>query len=317
MRAVAVAKPAGEPELMRLPAPEPGPGEVLIRVAAAGLNPLDWKLADRARTAQSPDEVVYPLIYGVDFAGKVAALGPDVTRFAEGDAVFGQPKRVPVGAYGTYAEYVIAAEDGVLAAAPDGLPLPLAAALPTAGMAALSLVDRAGLTEGQSLLLVGAAGGVGTFLTQLAAARDVRVVAVTRGVGERAMGELGAADTVDARTGAPIESLRAAYPNGFDALVDVVSDRDGFAEYAMLVADGGVALSTVGAADPESLTHLGIEGVNVVVAPSADLLARLAAEVDAGRATVRLGAQVPLADAPEAVSRSREGRARGKTVILV
>ncbi|WTW92580.1 NADP-dependent oxidoreductase [Streptomycetaceae bacterium NBC_01309] len=317
MRAVAVAKPAGEPELMRLPVPEPGPGEVLIKVVAAGLNPLDWKLADRARRGETADEAVYPLIYGVDFAGKVAALGPGVTRFAEGDAVFGQPKRVPVGAYGTYAEYVIAAEDGVLAAAPESLPLPLAAALPTAGLTAMSMLDAAGLTAGQTLLLVGAAGGVGSFVTQLAAARDVRVVAVTRGVGEHEMGELGAADTVDARGGAPVDELREAYSEGVDALIDLASDPERFAAYADLVADGGVAVSTIGAADPDALARRGVEGVNFVVAPTADLLARLADEVDAGRATVQLGAQVPLADAPDAVARSRAGKARGKTVILV
>ncbi|NUU20003.1 MAG: NADP-dependent oxidoreductase [Streptomycetaceae bacterium] len=302
---------------MRLPAPEPGPGEVLIKVVAAGLNPLDWKLADRARSGQTADEAVYPLIYGVDFAGKVAALGPGVTRFAEGDAVFGQPKRVPVGAYGTYAEYVIAAEDGVLAPAPAALPLPLAAALPTAGQTALSLLDRGGLAAEQTLLLVGAAGGVGSFVTQLAAARDVQVVAVTRGVGEREMGELGAADTVDARAGLPIEALRETYPDGVDALIDLASDAEQFTAYAALVADGGVAISTIGSADPEALARQNVEGVNFAVTPSAELLTRLATEVDAGRATVRLGAQVPLADAPDAVARSRAGRARGKTVILV
>ncbi|HSA50007.1 MAG TPA: NADP-dependent oxidoreductase [Yinghuangia sp.] len=317
MRAVAVARPAGEPELLGLPSPEPGPGEVLIRVAAAGLNPLDWKLADRARSGQLSDEVVYPFIYGVDFAGKIAALGDGVTRFAEGDAVFGHPKRVPVGAYGTYAEYVVAAEDGELAPAPNTLPLPLAAALPTAGQTALSMLEISGLREDQALLLIGAAGGVGTFVTQLAAARGIKVVTVTRGVGEQAMGRLGAADTVDARTGPPVEDLRAAHPDGFDAMFDVASAPDQFAEYAMLVADGGTAISTLGAADARGLTHLGITGINFGVRPSAELLGRLAAEIDEGHAVVQLGAQVPLADAPDAIARSRAGKARGKTVILV
>ena len=337
MRAVAVARPAGEPELLGLPSPEPGPGEVLIRVAAAGLNPLDWKLADRARGGLLDADVVYPFIYGVDFAGKVAALGDNVTRFAEGDAVFGHPKRTPVGAYGTYAEYVVAAEDGELAPAPTTLPLPLAAALPTAGQTALSMLDISGLrTDGTGggtggdpggaggaggtdklLLLVGAAGGVGTFVTQLAASRGIKVVAVTRGVGEQAMARLGAADTVDARTGPPVETLRAAYPDGFDALIDVASGPEQFAEYTMLVADGGTAISTIGAADARGLTHLGITGINFGVRPSADLLRRLAAEVDAGHVAVQLGAQIPLADAPDAIARSRTGKARGKTVILV
>ncbi|UGQ13091.1 NADP-dependent oxidoreductase [Yinghuangia sp. ASG 101] len=320
MRAVAVARPAGEPELLGLPSPEPGPGEVLIRVVAAGLNPLDWKLADRARGGLLDDEVVYPFIYGVDFAGKIAALGDGVTRFAEGDAVFGHPRRSPVGAYGTYAEYVVAAEDGAIAPAPDSLPLPLAAALPTAGQTALSMLEISGLREDaadKALLLVGAAGGDGTFATQLASSRGVKVVAVTRGVGEEQMGRLGAADTVDARTGPPVERLRAAYPDGFDVMIDLASGPDQFAEYAMLVADGGTAISTIGAADARGLTHLGITGINFGVRPNADLLGRLAAEVDAGHAAVQLGAQIPLADAPDALARNRAGKARGKTVILV
>ncbi|MDI2124520.1 NADP-dependent oxidoreductase [Yinghuangia seranimata] len=316
MRAVAVAKPTGSPELMRLPVPEPGPGEVLVKVVAAGLNPVDWKLADRARDGVA--EAVYPLIYGVDFAGKVAALGPGVSKFNVGDAVFGQPAPAAVGAYGTYAEYVVAAEDGVLALAPDALPLPLAAALPTAGMAALSILDVGGVEAAQTLLLVGAAGGVGSFVTQLAASRDVRVVAVTRGVGELLMGELGAADTVDAKAGPPVDALREAYPDGVDALVDLVSPPEAFAEYATLVSDGGVAISAIRSADVESLARRGVEGVNFVVEPNGHLLARLAAEVSAGRVTVQLGAQVPLADAPDAVARGRAGKAaRGKTVILV
>ncbi|MDI2125870.1 NADP-dependent oxidoreductase [Yinghuangia seranimata] len=314
MRAVAVMQLGAAPELVDVPVPEAGPGEVLVKVSGAGLNPFDWKVADG--TAMADAEHTFPLVMGVDFAGIVAAVGPGTTAFETGDRVYGQTVKVPVGT-GTYAEFVTVPEAAAVALAPSSITLVEAAAVPTAGMAALSLVETAGLGAGQTLLLIGASGGVGSFVTQLAAARGVRVIAATRGPQGQRMGSLGAAESVDVLTQDLAEHVRADRPDGVDALVDLVSDAAAFDAMSALVRDGGVAVTTRFAADPAATAARGVEGVNFNLAASAGLLERLAAELDTGRLRLEVEAQVPLADAPAAVARNKAGGARGKTVFVV
>ncbi|CAM3095743.1 NADP-dependent oxidoreductase [Stackebrandtia soli] len=312
MRAIAVSKFHAEPELVDVPTPTPAPGEVLVAVAAAGLNPFDWKVADGVLDGLA--EHVFPLVMGTDFAGTIEAVGDGVTRFAVGDEVYGQASRPPVGT-GTYAEYVTVPQDGPIALAPRKIPMSQAAAVPTAGMTALGIVEAAGIQEYESLLIIGAAGGVGSFLTQLASAVDVRVLAAVRGPEEQRMGSLGAAVTIDTTAQPLTERIRDEYPEGVDALVDLASGRDAFAAHARLVHAGGVALSTTGAADPQELADEDIEGVNFGMSASAKTLTRLATEIDEGRLVVPIEHEVPLDQASGAITANREGRARGKTVI--
>ncbi|NUR28814.1 MAG: NADP-dependent oxidoreductase [Catenulispora sp.] len=305
MRAVGVKEYGATPELLDVPKPDPGPGQLLVRVEAAGINPVDSAIAAGA-FGRPP----LPLVMGVDFAGRVEALGPDVSRFSVGDPVFGR-------ASGTYAEYVVVDDTGPVAVAPEAVELKTAAALPTAGTTALGILDRADVRGGESLLLVGAAGGVGTFLTQLAAARDARVVAVTRGDESVRLGLFGAAVTIDSTAeSVPDRITGDEYPDGVDVLVDLVSaDAEAFAANKKLVHDGGVAVSTRGAVSERGAVQSGVEEIAFVVEPTADLLATLAKEVDAGTLKVFVEAEVPLAQAPQAVARIRSGGARGKTIV--
>ncbi|GAA2050691.1 NADP-dependent oxidoreductase [Catenulispora yoronensis] len=305
MRAVGVKGYGATPELLDVPKPAAGPGQLLVRVEAAGINPVDSAIA-AGRFGKPP----LPLVLGVDFAGRVEALGDGVSRFGLGDAVFGR-------AAGTYAEYVVVDETGPVALAPDAVELKTSAALPTAGATALGILDRADVQGGESLLLIGAAGGVGTFLTQLASARDARVVAVTRGDESVRMGLFGAAVTVDATAESLADRIeRDEYPEGVDVLVDLVSaDPDAFAANKQLVHDGGVAVSTRGAVSEHGVVQSGVEEVAFVVEPTGDLLASLAKEVDAGTLKVFVEAEVPLDQAPQAVARIQGGGARGKTIV--
>ena len=305
MRAVGVRDYGATPELLDLPKPAAGPGQVLVRVEAAGVNPVDLAIAAGA-FGRPP----LPLVLGVDFAGRVEAVGPGVTRYSPGDPVFGR-------AAGTYAEYVVVDEAGPMVAAPDAVELKTAAALPTAGMTALGILDAAEVRAGESLLLIGAAGGVGTFLTQLAAARDARVVAVTRGDESVRLGLFGAAVTVDATTQDVARRIRGEeYPQGVDVLVDLVSaDPQAFEANKDLVHDGGVAVSTRGATREHGEVQSGVEEVAFVVQPSAELLAALAKAVDGGSLRVFVEEEVPLAEAAGAVARVAGGGARGKTIV--
>jgi NADPH:quinone reductase len=314
MRAVAVRAFRAEPELIEVPKPEPGEGEVLVKVEYAALNPFDWRAADGLLEGRVPH--VFPLVMGSDFAGKVDVVGPGENRFRVGDPVFGQAGRPPVGT-GTYAEYVTMPQDAAIAFVPDGLPLKTAALLPTAGMSAAQLLDAAGVAAGQSLLVIGAAGGVGSYLTQLAADRGCHVLAAVRGDEEHRMSALGAAVTLDTTTCDLPSAVRDACPDSVDALVDLVSpDPDSFTANAALVRPGGRALTTRSAVDPARLPA-GVEGVDFHLKASSALLDTLAAAAADGSLNAPVDAAYPLEKAPEALAQNRAGGARGKTVFVL
>ena len=308
MRAVGVREFGAVPELIDLAKPDPGPEEILVRVEAAGLNPVDGLIASGSVGAFD-----LPLVLGVDFSGRVeAAVGGEVGRFAVGDAVFG---KAPYGT-GTYSEYVVVPGGGAVAAAPEAVELKTAAALPTAAMTAIAILDRAEVRGGESMLVIGAAGGVGTYLTQLASARDVRVLTVTRGDESVRMGLFGAAVTIDAsRENVSDRVSRDEYPEGVDVLVDLVSDNPAdFRANAALVHDGGVALTTRGAAQALGPSAAWRRST-CTSRPRPDLLAAVAKEVDGGTLRVYVEAEVPLEGAAQALARNRAGGARGKTII--
>src|SRR6201995_3059598 len=178
MRAVAVTEYGATPAVVEIPAPEPGPGQILIKLRAAGMNPMDSTLA---AGAWKPMRATFPLVLGADCAGVVEKLGEGASKFSVGDDLFGQLLIAPLGSAGTYAEYVAVTEDAPLARVPRGLDDVVAAALPTAGGAGLALVDLLGPLAGKMVLIVGAGGGVGSFATQFAANAGASVIANVRG----------------------------------------------------------------------------------------------------------------------------------------
>ncbi|MGW3737642.1 NADP-dependent oxidoreductase [Streptomyces sp. NPDC005148] len=314
MRAVAVSAFRAEPTLVEVPKPIPAAGDVRVRVEYAALNPSDWQTADGALEGQAPH--VFPLVIGVDYAGRVDMIGTGDNRFRVGDAVFGRVTGTPVGA-GTYSEYVSVPQDSAIALVPDGLPLRIAAALPTAGMTAAQILETVVLRGHESLLVMGAAGGVGSCLTQLAAARDLRVLAVVRGDEGWRMGALGAAVTIDT-TARPLEAaVREVSPGGVDALVDLVSTTpEAFAATAALVRSGGVAVTTRGVAGGAVVPE-GVGSIDFRLEPTPVLLDVLAAGAAEGVLNVLIDIELPLEKAPQALDRNRTGGARGKTLFAL
>ncbi|MFD7918072.1 NADP-dependent oxidoreductase [Streptomyces sp. NPDC059740] len=312
MRAVAVTAFGEKPQLMDLPQPEPGPGEVLVRMASAGLNPVDWKIADGL--FKDVAEYSFPLILGVDGSGEVAEVGEGVRSFTPGDAVYGRFS-LPGKGGGSYAEYALALETEV-AHAPRSITYATSAAVPTAGTTAYNLVEETRSGGGKRLLVVGGTGGVGTFVTQLAAARGAEVIVSARTVNADLMRNMGAAATIDHTEGSLVEQLLQAHPDGVDVLIDLVSDPAEFTDLLRVVREGGTAVSTIGSADVDLLTDRELRGFNFVNRPSPELLEILADQLDAGRLTVLVSDEVPLEEAPEALETSRSGRARGKTVVV-
>src|SRR4029077_14459835 len=240
MRAIAVNDYGAVPALMDVPDPQPGPGQVLIKVNAAGINPFDRMIA--ACAFQAIGRARFPLVLGVDLAGIVEAVGEGADRFAPGEELFGQLLIAPWGSAGTYAERVVVSEDASLARVPQGLDHLVAAALPTAGSTALEIVESLEPLTGQTALLVGAAGGVGSFATQFAVNAGAHLVAVAGADAGDRLRSYGAAEVIDYTAGLVPDALRRAHPDGIDVLIDLASDADGFAALASLVRTGGTAL---------------------------------------------------------------------------
>src|SRR6201996_4018593 len=197
MLAVTVTEYGATPAVADIPRPEPGPGQLLIKLRAAGMNPMDGTLASGA---WKPMPATFPMVLGADFAGVVEQLGGRVSRFSVGDDLFGQLLIAPLGSAGTYAEYVAVTEDAPLARVPGGLDDFVAAALPTAGGTGLALMDLLEPLADKTVLIVGAGGGVGSFATQFAANAGASVIANARADDAERMRGYGAKETIDRRT---------------------------------------------------------------------------------------------------------------------
>ncbi|WP_243077289.1 NADP-dependent oxidoreductase [Microbacterium sp. SS28] len=268
MKAFAVAEQGAQPAHLDIDIPEPDPGEVRVRVTAASVNGFD--LAVAAGWMAGFFEHRYPVVLGREFAGVVDAVGEGVSGLGVGDRVLGVVAK-PFLREGAFAEYTTAFADGGLIKAPDDLTDSEAASLAHTGSTALAILAAIGDPVGKTVLVVGATGGVGTILVQLAAAAGAVVIATGRTIdGRDLLTELGAAHAVDyARLAA---SVREIAPHGVDVAVHLKGDPGEFAE---LVKDGGTLISPVLFSpdmfpDQERLTAVPIAGY-----PTTESLERL------------------------------------------
>jgi len=283
------------------------PGQVLVRVGAVGVNPVDWKTrAGRGVAGNLPQP---PLITGWDIAGRVVALGEGVREFSVGDAVFGMVGFPGLGA--AYAEYV-AAPAGHLAHAPAAADELTAAALPLAALTAWqALFDAADLRGGQRALIHAAAGGVGHLAVQLARWKGAHVIGVASARNHGFLRELGAAETID-YTAAPFESQVA----DVDVVLDAAGGDTTPRSYAVL-RPGGSVVSIAGGGDQAAAAACGVRSAAILVKPSAAQLAEIARLVDAGLLRPTIDRVLPLSAAAEAHAYGELGRTRGKIVLRV
>jgi NADPH:quinone reductase-like Zn-dependent oxidoreductase len=297
-------------ELEDVERPEPVQTEVLVRVAAAGINPVDGKTRRSGGYLRAVGEP--PFILGWDVAGVVEEVSRSLTRFAVGDRVFGMP-RFPRLAQ-AYAEYVTS-PSRQLARTPEGLTDEQAAGLPLAGLTAWqSLVDVAEVGEGDRVLIHAAAGGVGHLAVQIAKARGAYVIGTARAAKHDYLHELGVDEPID-YTAVAFEEVVSD--------VDVVLDAMGGDDHGLrslrtvreggllIVLPGGLPDAVAAAAREQSKRATGIQ-----VEPDYCALESLAALVDEASLTVTIDETFPLAQAAEAHRRLEEGRARGKIVLI-
>lgn len=314
MRAVIVNEYGETPVVAEIPTPRPGPHQVLIRLRAAGMNPMDGRFASGA---QRSDAATFPIVLGADGAGIIEQIGEGETRFSPGDRVFGQLWAAPFVEAGTDADYVAVPEESILALVPDGMDFETAAALPTTGMTGLLLVDQLRPLDGKTVLIVGAGGGVGSFASQFAMNAGACVIANVRPEQAERLRAYGVAETVESRGASLMDAVQQAYPDGIDVLIDLASDADGFSALASLVRHGGTAVTTQFVADVEALKSAGVNGTNFGLQPTPALLERVAKAVVTGQIVAPPITRITLDQVPALLSGATEVPTGGKTVITL
>jgi NADPH:quinone reductase-like Zn-dependent oxidoreductase len=299
----------GDPGVLRVeqvPRPQAGPDEVLIQVQAAGVNPLDWKV--RAGHVRGWLQHQLPLIPGWDVSGVVEAVGPGVTAFKPGDAVFGM---LDFNLNGAYAQYV-AANLRHLAPKPASLDYVQAAAVPLAALTAWqSLFEVAELLPGHTVLIHAAAGGVGHFAVQFAKGAGARVIGTASAANADFVRQLGADVVIDYRA-----TRFETAVSGVDVVLDLIAGDTQERSWQVL-KPGGILVSTLGIASPDAPRQQGGRGAGVMVHPDPGHLSHIAALIDAGGVKPAVTTILPLAAAARAHEMSQAGHVRGKIVLQV
>ena len=306
MQALAIVDRGSSPELHDVAVPHPAAGEVLVAVEAASVNGADAGMVAGMLWDHIPH--TFPVVVGRDFAGTVTAVGHGVNGVAVGDLVAGVLPAMGRLGPGTFGEFVVAPARAV-AAIPAGMATTTAAAVGLAGIAALDVLDAAGVDDGDVVVISGATGGVGHYAVQLAARRGATVIATTTPGEEALLRSLGAAHTVD-YTGDLAAQLRAVAPEGVDEVIHTAGDP---ATVAAALRQGGTLASTVGAT-AQQIGRDDVEVVAVFNAPTAKKLTTLLSQVVDGTLRPQLSATVPFERAGDALAAFLVGNV-GKVVV--
>jgi NADPH:quinone reductase-like Zn-dependent oxidoreductase len=295
----------GGPEVLKyedVPEPQPGPGEIRIRIIAAGVNPMDWKIR-KGLVGKMP----LPMIMGLDVAGVVDALGQGEVLFQPDEEVFA---KVSIGE-GGYAEYTVVNAMQV-ARKPESIGFIESAAIPTAGLAAWqALFDIAGLEKGQSVLIHGAAGGVGTFAVQFARWKGTFVVATASGTNLDFLKSIGA-NVVINYTNQRFEDLVC----NMDVVLDTVGG-DTFDRSWGVLKPGGFLVSTVASIPEGAAEEHGVRAQTLVTRADGKELTQIAEVIDEMQVKPVVTTILSLSDAQKAHELSESRHMRGKIVLLV
>jgi len=306
MKAV-VAHEYGGPEVLKfeeVSRPVPKENEALVRVIASGVNPADPLTLSGKYAREFGTHL--PLIPGYDIAGIVEKTGVKVTKLKAGDAVYGYPT---FG--GGWAEYVTVTE-GEVAAKPASLSFAEAAAVPMGALTAWqALVDVAQLRAGQTILIHGGSGGVGSFAVQIAKARGVRVIATASTANQDLLKQLGADVAID-YTKTSFEEIA----KDVDAVLDPVG-KETLARSYNVVKKGGIVMSLVARPDRAELEKRGIHGAAISVHPDAEDLVEIAHMIDAGKIKPVVTQVLSLTDAIAAQQHAATHHTRGKVVLRI
>jgi NADPH2:quinone reductase len=307
VRAVALTSFDSPPAVREdLAAPAPGAGEALVRVHASSVNPVDNAIA--AGMLKDMVEHVFPVTLGRDVAGVVEEVGADVTSMGAGDEVFGfVPGMSPTVHAGSWAELIVVPES-IVARKPDSVDTAIVGAAPLAAVTAMTCIDALDLSGADTVLVIGAAGGVGSVAVQLAAAAGATVIAPGLPEDEEYLRGLGVAEILP-REGDVVAAVRERHPDGVDALVDLVSMTPG--TYDAALEDGGRVSSPTNAAGE------GPGRTNVMAAPSPEILGRIAQQLADGTLRIHVQRRYQLDQAADALQALGATHTQGKLGIEV
>ncbi len=308
MKAVVIHSYGGRDVLISedVPVPEIADDEVLIKVHAAGVNPVDWKV--RAGYLKEMISYEFPLILGWDVSGTVEKSGSTVTRLSVGDEVYAL---ADISRNGAYAEFIAVKADHV-AFKPDSLDHVHAASVPLAALTAWqSIFGSADLSEGQKILIHAAAGGVGSFAVQLARWKGAHVLGTASARNREFLLGLGAEEVID-YTATPFEDMAV----DVDVVLDTMGGETRERSWKTL-RRGGVLVSILGPPDENKAAEFGVRGVGVFVQPDAGQLAVIAELIDNGHIKPVVTEVLPIADVAKAHEMSETEHVRGKIVLEV
>jgi NADPH:quinone reductase-like Zn-dependent oxidoreductase len=288
-----------------LPTPSVEPNEVLVRVHTSSVNGADVPIA--AGMLKEMAEYEFPVTLGRDFAGVVEDVGSAGSRHAAGDEVYGFVTAAdPAVHNGSWADYVVVPEDNSVARKPDSVDFETAGVAPLAGITALAALDALELSEGATVLVIGAAGGVGSFFVQLASAAGANVIAPGLPEDNEYLRGLGAGEVLD-RNADVAAQVREHHPEGVDARLDLVSFTPGDS----VLKQGGRLASTLGAAGE------GPGRTNLMATPSPPNLERLGQLLDAAALRVHIQHTYPLEQAGAALDALPSTHTQGKLAITI
>jgi len=299
----------GSPEVLKYEVasrPEPKENEILVRVIAAGVNPVDGMV--RAGMFAKYGRTPFPMIPGYDIAGIVEKTGPKITKFKKGDSVYAY---LGLKDGGGYAEYAVATEVEA-APKPKSISFVEAAGVPVVALTAWqALIDTAKLSAGQTVLIHGGSGGVGSFAIQIAKARGAKVIATASTANQDLLKQLGADVAID-YTKTKFEDVA----RDVDVVLDSVG-KDTLARSYGVVKKGGFIVSLVARPDPTELEKNGIHGAPINVEPNSGELAEIGKLIDDKKIKVIISQVLPLSEAIKAQEQVATGHTRGKIVLKV
>lgn len=296
-----------------LPVPKPKANEVLIQIAYTSVNPVDWKIREGMLKDMLPHQ--FPLILGWDAAGTIAQVGSDVHQFKVGDKVFAYCRK-PTVQNGTYAEYIACQADAV-ALKPKKLSFAEAASIPLVGLTAWqALIEHAQLKPGQSILITGGAGGVGSLAIEIAKYLKADVYTTASKENHPYVKKLGAKVAIDYRNDNVAKKIKTAFPAGLDVILDCVGGKT-LAECYQMLKPGGKLVTIAGKIDKLKASQYEIDASFCFVTPSGAQLAEIGKLIQAGKLKVPNIEEMNLSQAAEAQEKNRKGHTRGKIVLKV
>ena len=299
----------GGPEVLsidEIPVPQPAPDEVLIKVHATSVNPVDWKIREGQRKEKFPGKL--PLTLGWDVSGTIEALGEKVSAFRKGDEVYGRPDPTKNGAY---AEYIVV-KANIISIKPTSIGHTEAAAVPLAGLTAWqALFDHGLLKPGQKVLIHAAAGGVGTYAVQFAKWKGAYVIGTASSANIDFLKRLGADEVIDYK----MEDFETALSD-VDLVLDTIGGETQLKSLTILKAGGRVITTLM----PEFVAEAKAKNVHLIgfTAQSIpDQLAEMATLIDSGKVKPIIEKVLPFTSARQAQTESEQGHTRGKIVLQV